>query len=184
MTCSDRDGDADLLRFTTAGSVDDGKSTLIGRLLHDAKAIYEDQLAALARSPPAAGRDDDRLLARSPTASRPSASRASPSTWPTATSPRPSGKFIIADTPGPRAVHAQHGHRRLDRQPGRDPDRRAQRRAARSPSATASSPRCWASRTSWSAVNKMDLVDYAQDVFERDHATSTATSPPSSASAT
>ena len=37
----------DLLRFTTAGSVDDGKSTLIGRLLHDAGAIYEDQLESL-----------------------------------------------------------------------------------------------------------------------------------------
>jgi sulfate adenylyltransferase subunit 1 len=34
----------DLLRFTTAGSVDDGKSTLIGRLLYDSKAIFEDQL--------------------------------------------------------------------------------------------------------------------------------------------
>ena len=37
----------ELLRFTTAGSVDDGKSTLIGRLLHDSKAIYEDQLASV-----------------------------------------------------------------------------------------------------------------------------------------
>ena len=37
----------DLLRFLTCGSVDDGKSTLIGRLLHDSKMIYEDQLAAL-----------------------------------------------------------------------------------------------------------------------------------------
>ena len=36
----------DLLRLTTAGSVDDGKSTLIGRLLHDAKGVYEDQLKA------------------------------------------------------------------------------------------------------------------------------------------
>ena len=35
-----------LLRFLTCGSVDDGKSTLIGRLLHDTKGIYEDQLAA------------------------------------------------------------------------------------------------------------------------------------------
>ena len=35
----------DLLRFTTAGSVDDGKSTLIGRLLHDARGAYEDQLS-------------------------------------------------------------------------------------------------------------------------------------------
>ena len=38
-----------LLRFITCGSVDDGKSTLIGRLLHDSKLIFEDQLAALAR---------------------------------------------------------------------------------------------------------------------------------------
>jgi len=40
-------GDADLLRFTTAGSVADGKSTLIGRLLFDSKAIFEDQLEAV-----------------------------------------------------------------------------------------------------------------------------------------
>ena len=39
----------DQLRFITCGSVDDGKSTLIGRLLHDSKMIYEDQLQALAR---------------------------------------------------------------------------------------------------------------------------------------
>ena len=36
-----------LLRFTTAGSVDDGKSTLIGRLLYDSKSIFEDQLEAI-----------------------------------------------------------------------------------------------------------------------------------------
>jgi len=41
----------ELLRFTTAGSVDDGKSTLIGRLLHDCKAVYEDQLASVKKSP-------------------------------------------------------------------------------------------------------------------------------------
>jgi bifunctional enzyme CysN/CysC/sulfate adenylyltransferase subunit 1 len=40
----------ELLRFTTAGSVDDGKSTLIGRLLHDAKAVYEDQLDSVKKS--------------------------------------------------------------------------------------------------------------------------------------
>src|SRR5437879_13024845 len=46
------DGDLrkDLLRFTTAGSVDDGKSTLIGRLLHDAKAVYEDHVASVQKS--------------------------------------------------------------------------------------------------------------------------------------
>src|SRR5690349_22175152 len=43
------------LRFTTAGSVDDGQSTLIGRLLLDAKGLLEDQLAAVARSTARAG---------------------------------------------------------------------------------------------------------------------------------
>src|SRR5882757_1361807 len=42
--------DLGVLRFITAGSVDDGKSTLIGRLLHDTRAIFEDQLAAVARA--------------------------------------------------------------------------------------------------------------------------------------
>src|SRR5213080_5333138 len=46
----DRDIGKELLRFTTAGSVDDGKSTLIGRLLHDSKAVYEDQLASVKKS--------------------------------------------------------------------------------------------------------------------------------------
>jgi sulfate adenylyltransferase large subunit len=40
----------DLLRFTTAGSVDDGKSTLIGRLLYDSRSIYEDQIKAVTRA--------------------------------------------------------------------------------------------------------------------------------------
>ncbi len=42
--------DMELLRFTTAGSVDDGKSTLIGRLLYDSKSIFEDQMDAIERS--------------------------------------------------------------------------------------------------------------------------------------
>src|SRR5450432_4918304 len=42
--------ETELLRFTTAGSVDDGKSTLIGRLLYDAKGVYEDQLASVKQS--------------------------------------------------------------------------------------------------------------------------------------
>ena len=41
----------DLLRFITCGNVDDGKSTLIGRLLHDSKLIFEDHLAAIAPDP-------------------------------------------------------------------------------------------------------------------------------------
>ena len=42
--------ESQLLRFSTAGSVDDGKSTLIGRLLFEAKGVYEDQMAALQKS--------------------------------------------------------------------------------------------------------------------------------------
>ena len=45
----------EILRFLTCGSVDDGKSTLIGRLLHDSKMIYEDQLAAIHRDSERAG---------------------------------------------------------------------------------------------------------------------------------
>ena len=52
MTDFSTDGylDMDLLRFTTAGSVDDGKSTLIGRLLYDSKAIFDDQVEAIRES--------------------------------------------------------------------------------------------------------------------------------------
>ena len=45
-----------LLRFTTAGSVDDGKSTLIGRLLYDSKSIFEDQLDAVEKKRACYGR--------------------------------------------------------------------------------------------------------------------------------
>ena len=46
----------DILRLATAGSVDDGKSTLIGRLLFDSKSIFEDQLAAVERTSKEIGR--------------------------------------------------------------------------------------------------------------------------------
>src|ERR1700751_2346344 len=46
----ERDLNKELLRFATAGSVADGKSTLIGRLLHDSKGVYEDQLASVRKS--------------------------------------------------------------------------------------------------------------------------------------
>src|SRR5580704_6998639 len=49
LTYLERNQNKELLRFLTCGSVDDGKSTLIGRLLHDTKTIYEDQLAAVKR---------------------------------------------------------------------------------------------------------------------------------------
>jgi hypothetical protein len=47
-----------LLRFTTAGSVDDGKSTLIGRLLYDSKSIFEDQMEHIVQSGKRLGREE------------------------------------------------------------------------------------------------------------------------------
>jgi hypothetical protein len=77
----------DLLRFSTAGSVDDGKSTLIGRLLYDTKSIFEDQLAAIEGASRRRG-EDHVNLALLTDGCVPSASRTSRSTSPTATSPR------------------------------------------------------------------------------------------------
>ncbi|MCD7933278.1 MAG: sulfate adenylyltransferase subunit CysN [Tannerellaceae bacterium] len=57
----DKDEKKDLLRFLTAGSVDDGKSTLIGRLLFDSKKIYEDQLDALERDSKRIGNAGDHI---------------------------------------------------------------------------------------------------------------------------
>ena len=79
----------DLLRFITCGSVDDGKSTLIGRLLHDTKLIFEDQLSALAKESERQGIKDDIILRCCSTASRPSASNASRSTSATVFLQRP-----------------------------------------------------------------------------------------------
>jgi sulfate adenylyltransferase subunit 1 len=53
--------DKSMLRLLTCGSVDDGKSTLIGRLLHDSHQIYEDQLAALHRDNEKSGNAGDEL---------------------------------------------------------------------------------------------------------------------------
>ena len=66
----------DLLRFLTAGSVDDGKSTLIGRLLHDSNGLYQDQLASVRSRHPRPGS----IFRCSRTACAPSANRVSRST--------------------------------------------------------------------------------------------------------
>ncbi len=57
----DKDEQKDLLRLLTAGSVDDGKSTLIGRLLFDSKKLYEDQLDALERDSKRVGNAGDHI---------------------------------------------------------------------------------------------------------------------------
>ena len=89
----------ELLRFATAGSVDDGKSTLIGRLLYDSKAIFEDQLEAVERSSEAMGAEYTNLalLTDGLRAEREQGITIDVAYRYFAT---PRRKFIIADTPG------------------------------------------------------------------------------------
>jgi bifunctional enzyme CysN/CysC/sulfate adenylyltransferase subunit 1 len=90
----------EMLRFTTAGSVDDGKSTLIGRLLHDTKSVYEDQLAAVKKSRvnrASNGHVDFSLLTDGLKAEREQGITIDVAYRYFSTARR---KFIIADTPG------------------------------------------------------------------------------------
>ena len=98
----DQDEKKDLLRFLTAGSVDDGKSTLIGRLLFDSKKLYEDQLSALERDSQrvgnaGAGHIDYALLLDGLKAEREQGITIDVAYRYFSTNKR---KFIIADTPG------------------------------------------------------------------------------------
>jgi sulfate adenylyltransferase large subunit len=90
---------AGLLRFSTAGSVDDGKSTLIGRLLHDSRGIFEDQLAALELASRRRGRPevDLALLTDGLRAEREQGITIDVAHRYFAT---PRRRFVIADTPG------------------------------------------------------------------------------------
>ena len=90
---------SELLRFTTAGSVDDGKSTLIGRLLFDSKAIFEDQMEAIETASQKTG-DEQVNLALLTDGLR--AEREQGITIDVAYRyfATPKRKFIIADTPG------------------------------------------------------------------------------------
>jgi sulfate adenylyltransferase large subunit len=89
----------DLLRFTTAGSVDDGKSTLIGRLLYDSQSVYEDQLKSVVKASVnrSAGAIDFSLLTDGLRAEREQGITIDVAYRYFATARR---KFIIADTPG------------------------------------------------------------------------------------
>jgi sulfate adenylyltransferase subunit 1 len=91
--------DMELLRFTTAGSVDDGKSTLIGRLLYDSKAIFEDQMEAIERASIQKGEEEVNLalLTDGLRAEREQGITIDVAYRYFAT---PKRKFIIADTPG------------------------------------------------------------------------------------
>src|SRR5687767_15489880 len=89
----------DPLRFSTAGSVDDGKSTLIGRLLYDSKGIFEDQLAAIERTSQRRGYSqvDLALLTDGLRAEREQGITIDVAYRYFAT---PKRRFIVADTPG------------------------------------------------------------------------------------
>ncbi|MGA8117502.1 MAG: sulfate adenylyltransferase subunit CysN [Actinocatenispora sp.] len=159
---------ADLLRFATAGSVDDGKSTLIGRLLFDSKSIFADQLSAVEATSKARGDEytDLALLTDGLRAEREQGITIDVAYRYFAT---PRRKFIIADTPG----HIQYTRNMVTGASTADlalilvDARKGLVEQSRRHAFLCSLLRvphlvlC---------VNKMDLVDYSQEVYEKIHA--------------
>ncbi len=160
--------DMDLLRFATAGSVDDGKSTLIGRLLLDSKSIFEDQLEAVEATSQSKGYDytDLALLTDGLRSEREQGITIDVAYRYFAT---PSRKFIIADTPG----HVQYTRNMVTGASTADlglvlvDARQGLTEQSRRHAVILSLLRV---PHLVLAVNKMDLVDYSQDVYERIHA--------------
>ena len=144
----------ELLRFATAGSVDDGKSTLIGRLLYDSKAIFEDQLEAVERVSVQRGNDytDLALLTDGLRAEREQGITIDVAYRYFAT---PGPQVHHRRHPRARAVHPEHGHRELDRRPDHGAGRRPQghRRADPPPRlpgiAPAGAAPVWCASTRW-----------------------------------
>lgn len=154
-----------LLRFITAGSVDDGKSTLIGRLLHDSKSIFEDQLTSITNTTRKRGAEgvDLSLLTDGLQAEREQGITIDVAYRYFAT---PKRKFIIADTPG----HEQYTRNMvtgastanlaiilIDARKGVLTQSRRHAYLA----SLVGIPHLVV------AVNKMDLVDYSQAVFDK-----------------
>jgi sulfate adenylyltransferase large subunit len=148
-----------LLRFATAGSVDDGKSTLIGRLLYDSKALHADALDAVTRN----GAPDLALLTDGLRAEREQGITIDVAYRHFAT---PRRRFIIADTPG----HAQYTRNMVTGASTADlavvlVDARegllTQSRRHAAIAGLLGIPRIVL------AVNKMDLVDFSEDAFRR-----------------
>ena len=139
----------ELVRFLTCGSVDDGKSTLIGRLLYDTQAIYEDQLAAVRKDSERRGNTggelDLSLLTDGLRAEREQGITIDVAYRYFSTARR---KFIIADTPGHEQYTRNMATGRVHVRRRHHPGRRAQRRGVARPGGTASSRRCSASGTS------------------------------------
>jgi bifunctional enzyme CysN/CysC len=154
----------ELLRFATAGSVDDGKSTLIGRLLYDSKSIFEDQLDAVADASERMGLGETNLALLTDGLR---AEREQGITIDVAyryfSTPR--RKFIIADTPG----HVQYTRNMVTGASTADlaivlvDARKGVLEQSRRHAFIASLLRI---PHLVLAVNKMDLVDYAEDRFE------------------
>jgi len=154
----------DLLRFTTAGSVDDGKSTLIGRLLYDTKSIFEDQLEAVERASRTHGEEETNLalLTDGLRAEREQKITIDVAYRYFAT---PKRKFIIADTPG----HVQYTRNMVTGASTAelaiiliDARRGVQTQSKRHGfiASLLGIPHIVV------AVNKMDLVDWREDVFD------------------
>jgi bifunctional enzyme CysN/CysC len=154
----------ELLRFATASSVDDGKSTLIGRLLYDSKAIFEDQLEAVERVSSRRGDDytDLALLTDGLRAEREQGITIDVAYRYFAT---PARKFIIADTPG----HIQYTRNMVTGNSTADltivlvDARKGIVEQTRRHAFLASLLRVPHLLV---CINKMDLVDYQQEVFD------------------
>ncbi|MGF1671400.1 MAG: sulfate adenylyltransferase subunit CysN [Balneolaceae bacterium] len=157
--------DMDLLRFTTAGSVDDGKSTLIGRLLYDSKSIFEDQMEAIEQTSRSSGEEEVNLalLTDGLKAEREQKITIDVAYRYFAT---PKRKFIIADTPG----HIQYTRNMVTGastaqlavilvDAGKGVLTQSKRHAFIS--SLLQIPHLVV------AINKMDLVDYKESVFEK-----------------
>ena len=155
----------DLLRFATAGSVDDGKSTLIGRLLMDSKAIFEDQLASVEATSQSKGFDytDLALLTDGLRSEREQGITIDVAYRYFAT---PNRKFIIADTPG----HVQYTRNMVTGASTADlglvlvDARQGLTEQSRRHAVILSLLRV---PHLVLAVNKMDLVDYDQGVYDK-----------------
>ena len=162
----------DLLRFATAGSVDDGKSTLIGRLLLDSKSIFEDQLEAVERTSESKGYDytDLALLTDGLRSEREQGITIDVAYRYFAT---PRRKFIIADTPG----HVQYTRNMVTGASTADlglvlvDARQGLTEQSRRHAVLLSLLRV---PHLVLAVNKMDLVDYDQATYDRIQAEFTA----------
>jgi bifunctional enzyme CysN/CysC len=156
---------SDILRFVTAGSVDDGKSTLIGRLLHDSESLFEDQLTAVARTSAERGEDHVNLalLTDGLRAEREQGITIDVAYRYFSTARR---KFIIADTPG----HVQYTRNMITGASTADlaiiliDARNGIQEQSRRHALIATLLNV---RHLVLAVNKMDLVGYGEEAFNR-----------------